>query len=214
MDRLTEIQVFATVVDQSDFLVKYPDISVNIEFNNRYIELISDGFDAAIRIGELQDSTLRARKLNETSLRMVASPDYIARAGRPSRVDGLSDHNLLHYSNHQAVAVWRITSNTGEQRQIRTSGALTVNGGQSLLWAAISGLGIAYLPSFLYSDALREGQGIDVMPHLLRREPRHLSCLSTGSLYTAKSPRIYRYFSNCIYRQRSRVLVINAFSPK
>ena len=151
-----------------DVLIKYPDISVNMEFNKRYIELISEGFDAAIRIGELQDSTLRARKLTETSLLMVVSPDYIAQAGRPGRVDDRCNHKLLHYSNHQTGAVWRITSNTGEQHQIRTSGALTVNDGQSLLWAAISGLGIAYLPSFLYSDALREGHVVDVMPHFPR----------------------------------------------
>ena len=148
------------------FLAKYPDISVNMEFGNRYLELISEGFDAAVRVGELQDSSLRARKLTETTIRMVASPSYLQKAGKPVRVDDLNNHKLLHYSNHVSGAVWKITSNTGELRQIRTGGALSVNDGQSLLHAAISGLGIAYLPSFLYSEAVKSGQVVDVMPHL------------------------------------------------
>ena len=82
------------------------------------------------------------------------------------RVDDLNNHKLLHYSNHVSGAVWKITSNTGELRQIRTGGALSVNDGQSLLHAAVSGLGIAYLPSFLYSGAMKAGQVVDVMPHL------------------------------------------------
>ncbi len=149
-----------------DFLAKYPDISVNMEFGNRYLELISECFAAAVRLGELQDSSLRARKLTETTIRMVASPSYLQKAGKPVRVDDLNNHKLLHYSNHVSGAVWKITSNTGELRQIRTGGALSVNDGQSLLHAAISGLGIAYLPSFLYSEAMKSGQVVDVMPHL------------------------------------------------
>lgn len=75
-----------------DFLAKYPDISVNMEFGNRYLELISEGFDAAVRVGELQDSSLRARKLTETTIRMVASPSYLQKAGKPVRVDDLNNH--------------------------------------------------------------------------------------------------------------------------
>ena len=77
-----------------DFLAKYPDISVNMDFGNSYPELISEGFDAAVRVGELQDSSLRARKLTETTIRMVASPSYLQKAGKPVRVDDLSNHKL------------------------------------------------------------------------------------------------------------------------
>ncbi|MEL6205353.1 MAG: LysR family transcriptional regulator [Pseudomonadota bacterium] len=149
-----------------EFLADYPDITVNMVLNNRYVELISEGFDMAIRIGELEDSTLRARKLATTTKRMIASPSYFQRYGRPMRIDDLNEHKLLHYSNQSAGSVWKLTAPSGEKRQVRTSGWLTVNDGQSLLNAAMSGLGIAYLPSFLYADAMKEGEVEEAIPDL------------------------------------------------
>ncbi len=149
-----------------DFLQEFPDINVNMVLNNRYVELISEGFDMAIRIGELEDSSLRARKLTETNLRMIASPEYFEENGRPTKIDDLNEHKLLHYSSQANGAVWKLTAPSGEKRQVRTAGSLSVNDGQSLLNAAISGLGIAYLPSFLYADALEDGLVVDAMPEL------------------------------------------------
>ncbi len=149
-----------------EFLQEFPDITVNMVLNNRYVELISEGFDMAIRIGELEDSTLRARKLTETTKRMVGSPDYFKKYGRPQKIDDLNEHKLLHYSNQANNAVWKLTAPSGEKRQVRTAGWLTVNDGQSLLNAAISGLGIAYLPSFLYAEALAEGLVEEAIPDL------------------------------------------------
>jgi DNA-binding transcriptional LysR family regulator len=134
--------------------------------NNRYVELISEGFDMAVRIGDLEDSTLRARKLSNTTRRMIASPAYFKKYGRPQKIDDLNEHKLLHYSSQGGNAVWKLTAPSGEKRQVRTAGGLSVNDGQSLLNAAISGLGIAYLPSFLYARALAEGQVEDAMPDL------------------------------------------------
>jgi len=149
-----------------EFLQEFPDITVNMVLNNRFVELISEGFDLAIRIGELEDSTLRARKLTETSKRMVGSPDYFRKFGRPEKIDELNDHKLLHYSNQSNGSVWKLTAPSGEKRQVRTAGWLSVNDGQSLLNAAISGLGIAYLPSFLYAEALKDGLVEEAMPEL------------------------------------------------
>ena len=149
-----------------DFLHSFPDITVNMVLNNRYVELISEGLDMAIRVGELEDSSLRARKLTETTKRMIASPDYFKKFGRPERIDDLNDHKLLHYSNQAAGNVWKITAPSGEVRQVRTAGSLTVNDGQSLLNAAIGGLGIAYLPSFLYAEPMRQGLLVDAIPEL------------------------------------------------
>jgi len=148
------------------FLKAYPDITVNMVLNNQYVELISEGYDVAIRIGELEDSSLRARKLAETTHRMIASPCYFSQHGRPNKIEDLNSHKLLHYSNQAHGSVWKLTSPTGEKRQVRTAGWLSVNDGQSLLNAAISGLGIAYLPSFLYADAMAQGLVEDAIPDL------------------------------------------------
>jgi DNA-binding transcriptional LysR family regulator len=149
-----------------EFLNSFPEITVNMVLNNRYVELISEGFDMAIRVGELEDSSLRARKLTETTKRMIASPDYFRKHGHPQRIDDLNDHKLLHYSNQASGNVWKITAPSGEVRQVRTAGSLTVNDGQSLLNAAIGGLGIAYLPSFLYAEPMRQGLLVDAIPEL------------------------------------------------
>ena len=149
-----------------EFLQEFPEITVNMVLNNRYVELISEGFDLAIRIGELEDSTLRARKLCETNRRMIASPGYFDKYGRPQKIDELNEHKLLHYSNNSSGNVWKLTAPSGEKRQVRTAGWLSVNDGQSLLNAAISGLGIAYLPSYLYADAMKSGAVQDAMPSL------------------------------------------------
>ncbi len=149
-----------------EFLADYPEITVNMVLNNRYVELISEGFDLAIRIGEMEDSSLRARKLTETTKRLIAAPSYFEQFGRPEKIDDLNEHKLLHYSNNSAGNVWKLTAPSGEKRQVRTQGWLTVNDGQSLLNACVSGLGIAYLPSFLYADALDTGLVVDAMPEL------------------------------------------------
>jgi DNA-binding transcriptional LysR family regulator len=150
----------------ADFLAKFPDITVNMVLNNRHVELISEGFDIAIRVGEQEDSTLRARKLCDTTQRMVGAPSYFQKYGQPMKIDDLSDHKLLHYSREANGNVWNVTAPSGEKRQVRTAGPLTMNDGQSLLNAAISGLGIAYLPSFLYADAMKQGQVEEAIPGL------------------------------------------------
>lgn len=141
----------------SDFLKEFPDITVSMVLSNRHVELVSEGFDMAIRVGEPEDSSLRACQLTKTTEIMVASPSYVQKAGRPLRIDDLSEHKLLHYSNPTNDAVWKLKSSTGETRKVYTAGSLTVNDGQSLLNAAISGLGIAYLPTYLCAEALEAG---------------------------------------------------------
>jgi DNA-binding transcriptional LysR family regulator len=149
-----------------DFLREYPDITVNMVLNNRYVELISEGFDMAIRVGELEDSSLRARKICETSKRLIGAPSYFQRFGRPMKIDDLNDHKLLHYSSQANGNVWKLTAPSGEKRQVRSNGWVTVNDGQSLLHAAIAGLGIAFLPAFLYADAMKAGLVEEAIPGL------------------------------------------------
>ena len=158
------VGLLSPVLDE--FLDEFPEISVNMVLKNRYVELISEGFDMAIRLGEMEDSSLRARKISETTQRLIAAPRYFQKHGRPTRIDELNDHRLLHYSNQSSANVWRIAAPSGEVRQVRGTGWLTVNDGQSLLNAAVKGMGIAYLPSFLYHEAMAAGLVEDVIPDL------------------------------------------------
>ncbi|QHQ36876.1 LysR family transcriptional regulator [Algicella marina] len=146
------------------FLCEYPDISLNLVLDDRFVELVSEGFDMAIRVGHLEDSTLRARKLAESRIVMAASPDYLRKRGKPEKLEELSDHQLLHYSNLATGNFWRLQTKSGEERHVRVGGRLTANNGESLLKAAESGLGVALLPAFIIGDSLQKGRLLEVLP--------------------------------------------------
>lgn len=156
----------------AEFLSKYPKITVNMQLTRglgaRRTAGIEDGFDLAIRVGGPRDTNYDRHPLAETSLRLVAAPEYLAEHGHPERIEDLSNHQLLHYSQDAVGSVWHLTAPSGELRQVRTSGWLTVNDGPSLLRACISGLGIAQLPSFLCAEALAQGTVEQALPDLPR----------------------------------------------
>jgi DNA-binding transcriptional LysR family regulator len=145
------------------FLEKYPEVEVNMVLEDRYVELIAEGFDMAVRIGHLEDSSLRARKLAEARSVIAAAPSYLERAGRPQSLDDLGEHMLLHYSNLSTGNYWRLRGASGEERQIRVGGRLTANNGEALLKAAEAGLGITLLPAFLLGDALERGRLVEIL---------------------------------------------------
>ncbi len=151
-----------------EFLERYPDITLGLVLEDRFVELISEAYDVAIRVGEMEDSSLRARKFAETERRMVAAPSYFQTHGRPMRIDDLNGHRLLHYAHQPSGSVWRLTAPSGEKRLIRTTGRLTVNDGRTLLAATIEGLGIAHLPDYLFAPALRKGLVEEAIPSLPR----------------------------------------------
>lgn len=148
----------------AEFLCAYPEVDVNMVLDDRFVELLAEGFDLAIRIGALADSSLKAKKLAETRTLIVAAPGYLAEAGTPRTIDDLNDHRLLHYSQLSTGNFWRLRTASGEERQIRVGGRLTVNNGEALMAAAESGLGIALIPSFMIGDALATGRLVELLP--------------------------------------------------
>jgi DNA-binding transcriptional LysR family regulator len=148
------------------FLDAYPDIAVNLELGHQDVDLMGEGFDLAIRIGEQKDSSLRARKLCEVEYRLVASPHYLAQHGVPRQISDLLDHKLLQSSNRPGRGVWKLPAPDGNKVRFSASGGLSVNDGKILLQAAISGMGIAWVPDFLYAKALRQGNITHVLPSM------------------------------------------------
>lgn len=146
------------------FLTRYPEVEVQMVLEDRFVDLIADGYDVAIRIGALADSSLRARKLAETRSVLAASRDYLAVAGTPRAVDDLNNHQLLHYSHLSTGNFWRMRTVSGEERQVRVGGRLTVNNGEALMKAAEAGLGIAMIPDFMLGSALVEGRLVELLP--------------------------------------------------
>lgn len=149
----------------AEFLGAYPKVKVNMTLDDRFVELIAEGFDLAIRIGALEDSALKARKLGEAKLAMIAAPSYLETQGAPETLEQLADHALLHYSYRISGRSWRLVGPNGAERTIRAGGPFVVNNGEALMIAAERGLGIALLPDFVFAESLRDGRVVEVLPN-------------------------------------------------
>ena len=146
------------------FLGACPEVDVQLVLEDRFVEIVAEGYDVAVRIGTLPDSSLRARRLAETRGVLVASPGYLAAAGVPRTLDDLGAHRLLHYSHLASGNFWRLRGPSGEERQVRVGGRLTINNGEALMKAAEAGLGIAMVPDFMLGDAIPAARLAEVLP--------------------------------------------------
>ena len=148
----------------ASFLCAFPEVDINMVLDDRFVELLAEGFDLAIRIGNLADSSLKASKLAEARSLITAAPAYLAGGARRGASTTSSEHRLLHYSQLSTGNFWRLRGPSGEERQVRVGGRLTVNNGEALMRAAEAGLGIAQVPSFMLGDALASGPPRRVLP--------------------------------------------------
>lgn len=147
----------------SVYLARYPDVSVDVSLSDRVVDLIEEGFEAAIRIGQLPDSALIARPLAPYRLMICASPGYLARRGTPARPEDLSGHECLSFSP-AALANWRLHSGDDDGLCIPVSGRVQVNNGQALRVAALHGLGIVLQPAILLEADVAAGRLVRLFP--------------------------------------------------
>jgi len=141
----------------AEFLKSHPRIELELELTDRRVELIDEGYDLAIRIGQLQDSSLIARQLAPVHSYVLAAPSYLHRNGEPERPEDLEQHLCLPYTLSHEPAVWRFRHN-GQHVSIRIRGPVHTNHGGALLTFIEQGLGIGMLPDFICEQALREGR--------------------------------------------------------
>jgi DNA-binding transcriptional LysR family regulator len=141
-----------------DFMEQYSDVELDLNFTNRNVDLIEEGFDLAIRVGALDDSRLMARRCTAFRLILVASPEYVARRGCPNKASDLSNHDCLHFRFVRSGKVfkWPISAVPGAP-DIRLPTRLTTNENMMLIEAAKRGLGIACVPDFTVREALASG---------------------------------------------------------
>ena len=141
-----------------EFLARYPDVSIDLSLSDATVDLIGEGFDAAIRIASLPDSSLIARRLCSVHRHVVAAPSYFARYGRPTHPSELADHKCFGYTYLSTPGVWHFSNAAGEVVSVRPSGPLHVNNGEAVMPALIAGLGIGGLPDFIVDDAIARGE--------------------------------------------------------
>jgi DNA-binding transcriptional LysR family regulator len=142
----------------AEFTKLNPLVDVDLHLSDARIDLVDMGLDATIRIADMPDSSLRARRLADVSMHVVASPAYLAERGRPLHPADLGAHDCLCYSNVTAPDVWRF-SGPGEQNvAVQVRARITVNSGEAMLPALRTGVGIARLPDFIVGDAIASGE--------------------------------------------------------
>jgi len=147
-----------------DFFAECPDVSVDLHLSDEVIDLIGAGFDMALRIAALPDSSLLARRLGTVPRTLVASPDYLKRRGRPKHPRDLKRHACLGYAYLPTPDVWRFSNRKGEEFVLRTSGPLRANNADALTPALLAGFGLAVQPEFLVRDDLAAGRLEAVLP--------------------------------------------------
>ena len=136
----------------AEFASAHPKVELDVELEDRAVDLVGGGYDLAIRIGNLADSALVARRIAPVRKALVASPAYLKARGRPEKPSDLPVHDLLLYGNEH----WRFRVGKNWE-QIRIRPRLRANNGEMLRAAAVAGLGICILPSFIASPAIEEG---------------------------------------------------------
>ena len=147
-----------------DFLRRYPDITLDLHLGDAVVDLIGEGFDAALRIAVLEDSSLVARRLGPVERLVVAAPAYLARHGRPQHPREIAAHRCLGYAYRARGEAWRFLGPGGEEVAVTPGGPLRVTNVDALVPCLLDGLGIAELPDFAVAGHLAAGRVERVLP--------------------------------------------------
>ncbi len=164
--KLSAPRSFADVeIGQSliDFAADHPDITLDIRLDDRFVDLVEEGFDVAIRITRMEDSSLVARRLRPFAIRFCASPDFIKKHGRPEKPQDLTNMPCIIDTNGRWLSQWPFMKPNGEMLSVSVSGRMEVNSPIASRAAAIAGLGFAPLPDFIAEPALASGKLVSLL---------------------------------------------------
>lgn len=142
----------------NDFLKDHPELRLDIDLNDHMVNLMDEGVDLGIRIGNLDDSSLIARRLAPSKLVLCASPEYLYQHGEPEHPHDLRQHRGLSYSNISENQLWKFTQGDGSSISVRVPNRMRANNGDILLQAAIDGLGILASTTFIAYQAINSGK--------------------------------------------------------
>lgn len=169
------------------FAADFPDIRVDARFTDHHVDLVADGFDLALRIGQLADSAYISRHVGTYRTMLVAAPSYLARRGVPQRPDALHDHACLGFVGHISWPRWQLTK--GKKRFVmEPKGPITSDSAEILVDAAVAGAGILLAPDWHIIDHLRHGELMEVLPGWSAANDGPISIiLPPGRIIPAKS---------------------------
>ena len=185
------------------FQQRYPEVEVDLSCDDRFVDLIAEGFDVALRIcGPLADSSLVARLLTVSEMVLVASPTYVARHGLVRQVSELADHQLLAFAGG---GDWSLTDARGLTTAVRAQGRFKADSISSLHAAALAGVGIAAFTRATVQDDLLHGRLVQILPNYSLGQ-RHYYALYPHSRHVALKVQVFVEFMAEHYRKTSAPL--------
>jgi len=177
------------------FQKSYPDVRVHIFITERIVDQIAEGLDLAFRVGELEDSSLVARRILTYRHQLVASPAYLAKIKAPKKPQDLLGHRLLAFSFWKPEKTWNfIHANGKDNKTLTFQPYLSINEYAGLATALLAGTGIGDLPPIVQPELLREGRLVEVMPNW-HFPIFHLSVVHLGNRYTSRPVRVFKEFA-------------------
>jgi DNA-binding transcriptional LysR family regulator len=177
-----------------DFWKTYPGVTIDLSLSDDMVDLYLDRTDVAIRVGKLQLSNLMARKIGETHRRIVASPAYLARWGRPEAPEDLAGHNCLGFNFRRANPVWPMREG-GRIVERMLSGTLLANNGDTLRRMAIAGVGIARIADYHVRGPIARGELVELLPDSAIGEPDEIHALFRGAMFLPARVRAFLDFT-------------------
>lgn len=141
-----------------EFLERFPGVRLDLNLDDRYVDIVEEGYDLIVRVGKLADSNLVARRIAPCRLAICASPAYLQKHGEPQTPDDLLNHNCLMYTLGSSPRAWRLVSREGEERMVPLRGNVASNNGLAERAMAVNGAGLVLLPTFYVGDELRSGK--------------------------------------------------------
>ncbi|PYC25190.1 LysR family transcriptional regulator [Pseudomonas jessenii] len=147
----------------ADFMKVYPNVELDISLNDRLVDLVEEGFDAAVRIARMESSSLVGRRLAGTRMCLCASPEYLANHPEIRSLSDLTEHGVIAYTNFASGNEWQFEGPHGSET-VRTRSSVRCNNGDTCRSIVLAGGGIALQPSFMVAEDLRKGDLIEILP--------------------------------------------------
>lgn len=145
------------------FLAAHPGLSIDVMLDDRNVDLVEEGIDVALRMGELPDSVMTARRIGQSRRLVVATPAYLALAGKPQSPDDLVAHQAVVYDRGGGGSAWQF-SKEGREASVTLSGRLRVTAAEGLRAAVLSDMGLAVVSEWMFAPELADGRVVDVLP--------------------------------------------------
>lgn len=147
----------------AEFATLYPDVTLDVSFDDRLVDIAEEAFDVVIRIGVLRDSAMIARKLADAPVHVYTSPAYLARHGIPASADDLARHNVLAYTRNRGAHEWRYKAPDGREGVVPLQSSFRADAAEMMIEAACRGIGIMISPAFFVAEALAENRLVRIL---------------------------------------------------